>query len=105
MRRVTVARELTKQFEEVATLDAHAAPAWLAADAQRSRGEFVLVLHARPPAATHTTLDESAERTLAVLAAELPLKQAVALAASITGAPRNALYARALALRGEDSAP
>jgi 16S rRNA (cytidine1402-2'-O)-methyltransferase len=105
MRRVTVARELTKQFEEVATLDAHAAPAWLAADAQRSRGEFVLVLHARPPAATHATLDESAERTLAVLAAELPLKQAVALAASITGAPRNALYARALALRGEDSAP
>jgi 16S rRNA (cytidine1402-2'-O)-methyltransferase len=101
-RRLTVARELTKQFEEIATFEAQAAPAWLAADAQRSRGEFVLVLHARhAEAAAADALDEAAERTLAVLAAELPLKQAVALAAAITGAPRNALYARALALRGE----
>jgi 16S rRNA (cytidine1402-2'-O)-methyltransferase len=99
LRRLTVARELTKQFEEVATLDAHAAPAWLAADANRHRGEFVLVLHAREATAT-PSLDERAEHALSVLAAELPLKQAVALAAAITGAPRNALYARALALRG-----
>jgi 16S rRNA (cytidine1402-2'-O)-methyltransferase len=99
-RRITVARELTKQFEEVATLAAGDAAAWLAADANRSRGEFVLVLHAREPAAADA-LDDSAERALAVLTAELPLKQAVALAAAITGAPRNALYARALALRGD----
>jgi 16S rRNA (cytidine1402-2'-O)-methyltransferase len=99
-RRITVARELTKQFEEVATLAAGDAPAWVAADAHRERGEFVLVLHARE-AAPAEALDDAAERTLALLAAELPLKQAVALAASITGAPRNALYARALALRGE----
>jgi 16S rRNA (cytidine1402-2'-O)-methyltransferase len=104
LRRITLARELTKQFEEIATLPAHAAPAWLAADANRSRGEFVLVLHAREPSTAHA-LDATAERALAVLVAELPLKQAVALAATITGAPRNALYARALALRGEDSAP
>jgi 16S rRNA (cytidine1402-2'-O)-methyltransferase len=101
---VTVARELTKQFEEVVTLPAHAAPAWLAADANRSRGEFVLVLHARERPAAQA-LDDASERTLALLVAELPLKQAVALATAITGAPRNALYARALALCGEDPAP
>jgi 16S rRNA (cytidine1402-2'-O)-methyltransferase len=99
-RRITLARELTKQFEEVATLAAGAAPAWLAADANRSRGEFVLVLHAVAIEAT-AALDAAAEHTLTVLLAELPLKQSVSLASAISGAPRNALYERALALRGE----
>jgi 16S rRNA (cytidine1402-2'-O)-methyltransferase len=49
-------------------------------------------------------LDREAERVLALLLAELPLKQAVALAASISGAPRNALYQRALTLRGDPPA-
>jgi 16S rRNA (cytidine1402-2'-O)-methyltransferase len=101
-RRLTIARELTKRFEEIATLDARDAPAWLSADAQRARGEFVLVLHALPSAPAAEALDVAAERTLRVLLAELPLKQAVALAAAATGAPRNALYERALALRGGD---
>jgi len=79
------------------------APAWLAANAQRARGEFVLVLHALAAASTaDAALDTAAERTLGVLLAELPLKQAVALAAAATGAPRNALYQRALVLRGGD---
>jgi 16S rRNA (cytidine1402-2'-O)-methyltransferase len=99
-RRVTLARELTKQFEEVATLEASAAPAWLAADPNRSRGEFVLVLHAMAAEET-AALDAAAERSLTLLLAELPLKQAVSLASAISGAPRNALYERALALRGE----
>lgn len=96
-RRVTVCRELTKQFETVATLAAAELPGWLAADTNRSRGEFVLVLHARAPAAD---ADAAAhDQTLGLLLAELPLKQAVALAATLTGAPRNALYERALALK------
>jgi 16S rRNA (cytidine1402-2'-O)-methyltransferase len=99
-RRLTLGRELTKQFEEVATMDAQAAPAWLAADANRSRGEFAIVLHAMTAQAS-AALDAAAERILALLLAELPLKQAVALASAITGAPRNALYERALALRGD----
>ena len=99
-RRVTLGRELTKQFETVITMPCAQAPAWLAADANRSRGEFVLVLHAeRIEASIEGALGVACERTLGVLLAELPLKQAVALAASITGAPRNALYERALALR------
>jgi 16S rRNA (cytidine1402-2'-O)-methyltransferase len=100
-RRVTVCRELTKQFETVHTADAAALPGWLAADAQRQRGEFVLVLHALAPspAAGDDALPAEAQRVLTVLAAELPLKQAVALAAQISGAPRNRLYEAGLALK------
>jgi 16S rRNA (cytidine1402-2'-O)-methyltransferase len=99
-RRVTLARELTKQFETIHTAPACELPAWQAADTHRAKGEFVLVLHALPPpAATSDALDAAAERTLGLLLRELPLKQAVALAVDITGLPRNTLYARALALR------
>ena len=102
-RTLTIARELTKQFEQVVTLAAADAPAWLAADAQRGRGEFVLVLHAAPAEAKpDAALAPDAERMLGVLLAELPLKQAVGLAAALSGAPRNALYERALALRAAD---
>ena len=45
-RRLTLCRELTKQFETVATMDTTALPLWLAGDANRLRGEFVVVLHA-----------------------------------------------------------
>ena len=97
-RTTTLCRELTKQFETIATMPAHALVGWLAADANRARGEFVLVLHASPARAGD---DESAHDALLVpLLAALPLKHAVAVAAEVSGAPRNALYARALALRG-----
>jgi 16S rRNA (cytidine1402-2'-O)-methyltransferase len=104
-RRVTICRELTKQFETVATLAASELPAWLAADANRTRGEFVLVLHASAPAAAvaQDALPAAAQQALQVLLRELPLKQAVALAAELSGAPRNALYQAALALRGEQA--
>jgi 16S rRNA (cytidine1402-2'-O)-methyltransferase len=99
-RQLTLARELTKQFESIATLRTGDAPAWLAADANRSRGEFVLVLHAMPPQhASNDALPAEAERVLKLLMAELPLKQAVSLATAMTQAPRNALYERALALK------
>ena len=102
-RRVTLARELTKQFETIHTAPAAELPAWQAADAHRAKGEFVLVLHALPPAAvSEEALDPATERTLRVLMRDLPLKQAVALAVDITGAPRNTLYTRALALRDAD---
>lgn len=106
-RRVTVCRELTKQFESIHTAEAATLPAWLAADAQRQRGEFVLVLHAlAPQAAEGGNLPAEALRVLAALVAELPLKQAVALAVQVTGEPRNRLYDAALTLKnaaeGED---
>lgn len=97
-RGLTVAREITKQFEEIATLTCAAVPGWLAADSQRLRGEFALVLHAAPQAPAH---DEGL-RVLTLLLAELPLKGAVKLAAEITGAPRNELYEAALRFKASD---
>ncbi len=95
-RSLTVGRELTKQFEEIATLAAEALPAWLAAGPQRTRGEFALLLH---PAAPVRDGNNEGERVLRLLLAELPVKSAVKLAAEISGAPRNALYELALRLR------
>lgn len=98
---LTLCRELTKQFETVHTAPASTFPEWLAADAQRSRGEFVLVLHAVEPAARDEGLPEEALRVLRVLLADLPLKQAAALAAEITGIARKLLYQQALAWKGD----
>ena len=98
---VTVCRELTKQFESVSTMPAAELPAWLAADAHRSRGEFVLVVHALVSVAEESDTPVF-DSTLRTLLAALPLKQAVTLAAELTGAPRNALYERALALKNAD---
>ena len=100
-RALSLCRELTKQFESVHTLAAGQAPAWLAEQPHRSRGEFVVVLHASP-AATEPLVAAGHENTLRILLRELPLKQAVALAAEITGAARNGLYARALEIKAED---
>ncbi len=105
-RRVTLCRELTKQFETVVTLEAAALPAWLSGDAHRCRGEFVVVVHAvAAVAVSDGELPAAALHLLDVLMRELPLKQAVALAAEAGGAPRNALYQAALARRAKALPP
>lgn len=96
-RRVTLARELTKQFEEIATMAASAAARWLEDAPQRTRGEFVVLLH--PLAGDSAPGDGAGDAALRLLLPELPLKTAVRIAASLSGAPRNALYQRALELQ------
>ena len=97
-RTLVVARELTKLFESIDSMPLAEAPAWFAADANRQRGELVLIVSA---ATAGQQDDGEAERVLRLLLAELPLKQAVKLAAQITGAGKNTLYQRALELKGE----
>ena len=99
-RTLVVARELTKLFEQIAGMPLAEAPAWLAADPNRQRGEFVLLLSAAPPAEAHA-LPADILRILRLLLAELPLKQAVKLAAEIGGMPKNALYDQALDWKNE----
>ena len=98
-RTLVIARELTKLFESIVSLPLAEAPAWLAADENRRRGEFVLVVSAPPPA---EGIDAEAMRVLDALLAELPLKQAVKLAAEISGASKNVLYDLALARKGKE---
>ena len=94
-RLITVGRELTKQFEDIATMPSAVFHDWLMQDSNRTRGEFVLVLHPLKIESAH----DDAPRVLKLLLAELPLKTAVKLAVEITGAPRNALYESALLLK------
>jgi 16S rRNA (cytidine1402-2'-O)-methyltransferase len=97
---VTVGRELTKQFEDIATLPCAGLPGWLDASANRRRGEFTLVLHPQPqPPADASGLSTETMRVLGLLMQELPVKSAARLCADITGAPRNALYQAALGLK------
>jgi len=95
-RGVTFARELTKVFETIHTCALGDAIAWLQADTNRLRGEFVLLLTAIEPPLQTEFLNPQVEQTLAVLQKNLPLKHAVQLTAEITGENRKRLYAIAL---------
>jgi 16S rRNA (cytidine1402-2'-O)-methyltransferase len=99
-RRVTIAREMTKLFESVHSCVLGEVADWFAGDANRLRGEFVLLVDGAGTAATGD--DEAASRVLGILLRELPLKQAVQLAAEITGGSRNALYKHALDLKNAE---
>ncbi len=94
-RAVTLARELTKKFESIVTLPLAEAPAWLAADANHARGEFVVVVHAPHEAAAAG--DPEALRVLDILIGELPPTLAAKLAAKITGRSKAELYQMSLA--------
>ncbi|MFN3587147.1 MAG: 16S rRNA (cytidine(1402)-2'-O)-methyltransferase [Moraxellaceae bacterium] len=97
-RRAVLARELTKAFETIRQCSLTALSEWVAADSNQQRGEIVLVVEGARIVADTEDWGE-ADRVLRILMAELPLKQAAALAAELTGRKKNALYERALALR------
>jgi 16S rRNA (cytidine1402-2'-O)-methyltransferase len=99
-RTAVIARELTKLYETIESGSLGALIAWLHADPDQRKGEFVVLVQGAVPAADDE-LDASARQALEVLVAELPLKQAVSLAAKITGLSRNVLYAHALVLKRE----
>jgi 16S rRNA (cytidine1402-2'-O)-methyltransferase len=101
-RKLCLARELTKLFEESTTATSREVSEWMEQDTNRSRGEFVLVLEGAP--ATEQSDDTEAERVLRVLLKELSVSQAAKLAAELTGRRKNELYALAngLAAKADD---
>jgi 16S rRNA (cytidine1402-2'-O)-methyltransferase len=100
-RLLTLARELTKKFEAIVTLPLTDAAAWLAADPNNVRGEFVVIVH--PPHAAAVAIDAEAMRVLDLLADALPPTLAAKLASKITGRPKAELYQMSLALKPQDT--
>ena len=84
-------------------LAALVALAWFAADANRERGEFVLIVDRAPDAGRDPRCDTAAAQPLvAALLDELPPSRAARVAAVATGLPRDALYALALSMKRSD---
>lgn len=98
-RQVVFARELTKLFEEIHRCPLAEAMAWVKADPHREKGEFVVLLEGAAAGGDAEELE--AERILNILLAECSVKQAANLTAQITGRKKNALYERALQIKGE----
>jgi len=97
-REATLARELTKTFETIRQASLAELHAWVAADSDQQKGEFVVLVHgAAKPAVAE--IDAATERLLTLLLAELPLRQAASLAAQISGIGKNVLYEHALRLK------
>ena len=99
-RQIVVAREITKLFENIHRCKLGEAMEWLNADVNNQRGEFVLLVSGASE--KQEGLDAEAERILQLLLKDLPLKQAVQLAAQISGVGRNELYQRALEIKKQD---
>ncbi|MFI4956093.1 MAG: 16S rRNA (cytidine(1402)-2'-O)-methyltransferase [Gammaproteobacteria bacterium] len=95
-RMACLGRELTKQFETVIRAPLPELVARIAADPNQQRGEAVLLVEGN----MNTENTGEADRILAILLRELPLKQAVALCAEITGEGKNSVYEKALVCKG-----
>lgn len=94
-REAVIARELTKTFETIRLAPLAELVEFVRADSNQQRGEIVLMV-AGASNRSDSTLDAEAERVMGILLEELPVKQAAAMGAKITGVKKNALYQWAL---------
>jgi 16S rRNA (cytidine1402-2'-O)-methyltransferase len=101
-REAVICRELTKTWETVHGGSLAALCDWLAADANQRRGEFVVLVQGHQVDA-RSEIDAETERILRLLLPALPLRQAAALTADITGVRKNLLYQFAISLRDGDA--
>ncbi len=100
-RQITIAREISKRFEEIQTLPLAAVANWLQADKHRGQGEFVLVLHAKQPNDDPDVgLSVAEQRLMTILLDEMSLRDAARVAAKITGQGRSRFYEWGLQNRG-----
>ncbi|MGB6104881.1 MAG: SAM-dependent methyltransferase, partial [Pusillimonas sp.] len=99
-RRLTIARELTKRFEQVHTVRAGQAADWLAQDVHHGQGEFVLIVHEDDHAVAEAEVDPATSGLLDALLEHMSVRDAARVAAKVSGLKRDVLYALALARQG-----
>jgi 16S rRNA (cytidine1402-2'-O)-methyltransferase len=98
-RRLGIARELTKIHEQVVTGTTAELRDWLAADPNRSLGEFVLLIAGVPEERDPDRVNVTVDELLTALLGSLSVSEAARVAAGLSGLKKNALYERALQLR------
>lgn len=99
---VVLARELTKTFETIRGDRIDNLLEWVASDTDQQKGEIVLLVHGKSPLNDDQSEAEG-QRILAILLEELPLSQASALAARLSGARKKTLYNYGLSLNKKKS--
>ncbi len=100
-RKVVLARELTKMFEQVYRGDLAGLQVWINESHLHQKGEFVLMVAGHIEETESDEINSSTEDLLKILVDELPVKQAASLASKITGRKKNELYKQAMALKGK----
>ncbi|NIC04493.1 16S rRNA (cytidine(1402)-2'-O)-methyltransferase [Billgrantia bachuensis] len=99
-RRLVLARELTKSFETFLDGSASALLAWMEADPDQSRGEFVImVAGAEARESTDIASLEADAIVKALLAEGVGVKQAAAVASRLLGGAKKEWYSRVQALK------
>jgi len=98
-RKVVLARELTKMYEQIYRGDMAGLHQWINENAMHQKGEFVLMVSGHVEDVNSDEINSSTEELLKILVDELPVKQAASLAAKITGRKKNELYRQAMALK------
>ncbi|MBV2090288.1 MAG: 16S rRNA (cytidine(1402)-2'-O)-methyltransferase [Candidatus Thiodiazotropha sp. (ex Ctena orbiculata)] len=96
-REAVIAREMTKTYETFLRGNLETLLQTLQQEEDQRKGEFVVLIEGST-VASQSRVEVDVEQMLITLLAELPLKQAVSLASSITGIKKNKLYNHALEL-------
>ena len=96
-RYIVLAREITKTWETITGNTIKNLREWLLEDPNRTKGEIVLIVEAKPKSDNNDEISPQAVKALELIAEELPLKKAAAIVAELYGYKKNALYQFGLA--------
>lgn len=101
IRLASLAREITKKFEEIKMGLLPDLFAALQSGEILQKGEFVLTIVGFQVEAVQAEHEIEMDKVLRILLSEVPLKQAVQIAVKLTGFAKNALYDRAMVLKSQ----